>query len=418
MTRLIANGIAITSVRLNGGAASHILSASKIEDRAFNDLDVVFMLAEEPNLSVYYNQWEKIRATLMMLIREYVMGSVHDSVARSQLADCPLPHLEHIYVQKLVMVPNPRSQSELAPGDDCWSLMCFRNEEGKNVEFKFVNRLKRCYEFPTDSFQIILNEAVLGARDTPGAMESEEGESSDKTTYAVTQYLSCHHDLDEALKDLREKRVAVYKPEQIRGGGFLRYIQLCLKGYLVPNSDNTELVEKNQKLMLTRFLLDFRDRVAMARALENYMRCHYPQCNQRNMDDGIKFLNKIEMTVEKSPVHRINKENGSFDTTELIQAVREHRDEIRRYISQLKETEFDRINHKWRTENPGAYGQGERRKRKYKGKHRRRFQPRNRNGQNWNNYPHRQTHMRYNSGRDDTSQVRGLRPHHLALAMG
>lgn len=423
MSHLIASGIAITSVRLNGGAASHILSASKISDRSFNDLDVVFTLATEKKLSEYCRLWEKIRETLMSLIREYVMSALNQATpaARRHIAECPLHHLEHIYVQKLVMVPNPRQQSELAQNDDCWSLMCFRNDEGRNVEFKFVNRLKRCYEFPTDSFQIILNEAVLGARDTPGEMEAdgEQGEdeaAEEEGTVAVTQYLSCHHDLDEALKDLRDKRVAVYEPEKIRGGGFLRYIHLCLKGYTLPNPDDQEQIEKNQRLMLTRFIVDFGEPMAMARALDNYMRCHYPGRDLKNLEDAIKFLNKVEISVEKSTIHRNNLKNNCLVTQELIDTVRHQRNEC----AMQKEDQFKIM--KWQHQRKQNKGKDKKHNKKNKRHgnarpfHRHTNQNRNRYWMNqYRAYPH--THMWYH-GRDDASQVRGLRPPHMALSMG
>jgi hypothetical protein len=38
------------------------------------------------------------------------------------------------------------------PGD-CWSLISFRNDKGRNIELKFVACMQRQYEFTMDSFQ-------------------------------------------------------------------------------------------------------------------------------------------------------------------------------------------------------------------------------------------------------------------------
>ena len=50
-------------------------------------------------------------------------------------------------MQKLVRVSN---------GSDAWSLISLSNHCGKNVELKFVDRMRRQFEFSVDSFQVSL----------------------------------------------------------------------------------------------------------------------------------------------------------------------------------------------------------------------------------------------------------------------
>ncbi|KAL2306702.1 hypothetical protein Nmel_004634 [Mimus melanotis] len=60
-------------------------------------------------------------------------------------------HLE-AYVQKMVKVCND---------SDRWSLISLSNNSGKNVELKFVDSLRRQFEFSVDSFQIKLDSLLL-----------------------------------------------------------------------------------------------------------------------------------------------------------------------------------------------------------------------------------------------------------------
>ena len=54
-------------------------------------------------------------------------------------------------MQKLVRVCN---------GSDAWSLISLSNNCGKNVELKFVDRMRRQFEFSVDSFQINLDSML------------------------------------------------------------------------------------------------------------------------------------------------------------------------------------------------------------------------------------------------------------------
>lgn len=388
MSRLLAHGVPITSVRLNGGAASHVLLNSKIEKRTFNDLDVVFMLAEEKSLSEFSKIWDTIRSTIMGLLREYVMGAMPDNPTRQYLRNCSDHVLEQIYVQKLIMIPkmhHDRESMELGSDEDCWSLICFRNDEGKNVEFKFVNRLRRCYEFPTDSFQIILNEEVLGGRDTPGARvgESAKAEAKDQTSYVhKTQYLSCHTSMDEALGDLRHNRLGIHKPEEIRGGGFLRYIQLRMKGALLRKEQKVQ-EEKNERLMLNRFLLDFRSQASISHVLDNFIRCHFPQkTNLKNMNASIEFLDRVKRKVEKSRNHKSAVENDNPQTLEFLAAVSEHRyrcssrkESFEGHLRAMEQFHHEQRILQERRNRPRGRSSGSKKKRQMNGGHHHRHEP-------------------------------------------
>ena len=66
----------------------------------------------------------------------------------THITSASTPAFKNIYVQKLVRVSN---------GSDAWSLISLSNHCGKNVELKFVDWMRRQFEFSVDSFQINLD---------------------------------------------------------------------------------------------------------------------------------------------------------------------------------------------------------------------------------------------------------------------
>jgi hypothetical protein len=53
-------------------------------------------------------------------------------------------------VEKIVRVINPSN-------NDSWALMSLCNVNGQNIELKFVDRMKRQFQFSVDSFQILID---------------------------------------------------------------------------------------------------------------------------------------------------------------------------------------------------------------------------------------------------------------------
>lgn len=54
----------------------------------------------------------------------------------------------------------------------------------------------------------------------------------DQRTPAVTA-VCMHGDMAQALLHLNTKTIYIYSPEEVRGGGFLKYCRLLTKGYRV-----------------------------------------------------------------------------------------------------------------------------------------------------------------------------------------
>ncbi|XP_056625781.1 uncharacterized protein LOC130438050 [Triplophysa dalaica] len=132
--RLILKNIKVKDVRLNGSTASHVLV--KENGTSYKDLDIIFGV-ELPKQEDF------------QIIKEVVLGCLLDFLPKGVNKDkITALTMKEAYVQKMVKVFNEH---------DRWSLISLSNNRGKNVELKFVNSLRRQFEFSVDSFQIILD---------------------------------------------------------------------------------------------------------------------------------------------------------------------------------------------------------------------------------------------------------------------
>uniref|UniRef100_A0A3P8WSE9 polynucleotide adenylyltransferase n=1 Tax=Cynoglossus semilaevis TaxID=244447 RepID=A0A3P8WSE9_CYNSE len=135
--RLQKQGITVRDVRLNGSTASHVLVRDN--GTSYKDLDIIFGV-ELPSQEEF------------QVIKESVLGCLLDclpaGVNRERISSATM---KEAYVQKMVKVFNEH---------DRWSLISLSNNSGKNLELKFVNALRRQFEFSVDSFQIILDRLL------------------------------------------------------------------------------------------------------------------------------------------------------------------------------------------------------------------------------------------------------------------
>ncbi|XP_051514502.1 uncharacterized protein LOC127418139 [Myxocyprinus asiaticus] len=135
--RLILKNIKVRDVRLNGSTASHVLV--KENGTSYKDLDIIFGV-ELPKQEDF------------QIIKEVVLGCLLDFLPKGVNKDkITALTMKEAYVQKMVKVFNEY---------DRWSLISLSNNSGKNVELKFVNSLRRQFEFSVDSFQIILDSML------------------------------------------------------------------------------------------------------------------------------------------------------------------------------------------------------------------------------------------------------------------
>uniref|UniRef100_A0A8C9WHW8 polynucleotide adenylyltransferase n=1 Tax=Scleropages formosus TaxID=113540 RepID=A0A8C9WHW8_SCLFO len=135
--RLVEKEIQVRDVRLNGSTASHVLVRENGSN--YKDLDIIFGV-------------ELAKQEDFQIIKDVVLGCLVDFLPQGVNKDkITVLTMKEAYVQKMVKVFNEH---------DRWSLISLSNNRGKNVELKFVNSLRRQFEFSVDSFQIILDRML------------------------------------------------------------------------------------------------------------------------------------------------------------------------------------------------------------------------------------------------------------------
>lgn len=239
--RLQEKGICVKDVRLNGSAASHVLHQDS--GLGYKDLDLIFGVSLKDDHA-------------FRLVKDVVLDCLLDflppGVCKERIS--PLT-LKEAYVQKLVKVCNDT---------DRWSLISLSNNTGKNVELKFVDSLRRQFEFSVDSFQICLDSLLLFDR----CSETPMSESFHPTVIGESVY----GDFGEAIEHLCQRIIATRSPEEIRGGGLLKYCHLLVRGFR-PCSEAD--MKQMQRYMCSRFFIDFSDIGEQQRKLEAYLQNHF-----------------------------------------------------------------------------------------------------------------------------------------------
>ncbi|CAF0926713.1 unnamed protein product [Adineta ricciae] len=225
-------GLVIEDIRLSGGAASFVLDPTG--DLAFRDLDFLIFVNDvrsEVN-------WSRIK--------QAVFTSLPLSMKDNQCLST------EIYADKMIRILNDHDQ---------WGLISLRNVDGRNLELKFVEHMKRQYQFSVDSFQILL-EPLLNYFYFTKKFDS----------YQPILVLSSYGNFFEALQHLHYRLIAVKSPEEIRGGGLLKYCDLIARGFRPTNPNQmTDL----QRYMCSRFFIDFRDSLAQEQVLFKYVNSHF-----------------------------------------------------------------------------------------------------------------------------------------------
>lgn len=101
---------------------------------------------------------------------------------------------------------------------------------------------------------------------------------------------------DSAISHLNRRLIATTSPERIRGGGLLRYCLLLARGY--RPYDNGIASWQLEKLMCSRFFIDYADINEQEHKLLTFLSYHFPN------DDSAKyrFLLQLRLIIERSTV--------------------------------------------------------------------------------------------------------------------
>ncbi|XP_003774953.2 terminal nucleotidyltransferase 5D [Sarcophilus harrisii] len=233
--------IVIKDIRLNGSTASHILARQC--GTTYKDIDIIFRIA-------YLGEHE------FHVVKEVVLNCLQDflpkGVSKEKLT---VQIMKDAYVEKMVKVSTEH---------DRWSLISLSNNTGKNMEFKFVYSLRRQFEFSVDSFQIILSNLLDVYRDADYVLTEESS--------PVIVAESMYGDFEEALDHLLRKLISTKNPEEIRGGGLLKYSNLLVRDFKPVCETEIKTLER---YMCSRFFIDFPDVADQQKKIESYLHNHF-----------------------------------------------------------------------------------------------------------------------------------------------
>lgn len=306
--KLREDGVKVKDIRLNGGAASYILGCEAMTC-SYNDLDLIFGLEMSST-----NDLQKVKMAVLNSLLEFLP----DGVSREKMSSCSL---KEAYVQKMVKVCNDT---------DRWSLISLSNNRGRNVDLKFVDTMKRQFEFSVDSFQIIL-DSLLTFYDISQTPMSEH-------FYPTVVAESVFGNFNVALYHLNKKLIATRNPEEIRGGGLLKYCNLLVRGYAPAEEVDIKSLER---YMCSRFFIDFPDIGQQRVKLENYLANHFIGDDQMKYD----YLMTLYSVVDDSTICLMGHERRQ--TLNLIQQLASTiliQQEQKAYYKQLQMQQFDQQN--------------------------------------------------------------------------
>lgn len=264
--KLEEDGVRVKEIRLNGSGASSVLAADSV-DISYNDLDLIFSV----DLSTG-KAYERVKCAVL----ESLMQLLPEGVSRKRMSSCSM---KEAYVSKMVKVND----------SDRWSLITLGNNRSKSVELKFVDTMRRQYEFSVDSFHILLDTLFL-FYDCNTRMPISDN------FYPTVVGESMYGDFNEALYHLHKKLIATKSPEEIRGGGLLKYCNLLCKGY---QPAWPEQVKSMERYMCSRFFIDFPDIAQQQSKLENYLYNHFHSSEDRMKYEYLMILFQV---VDESTV--------------------------------------------------------------------------------------------------------------------
>lgn len=258
-------GVLVRAVRLNGGAASHVLADTPLP---YSDIDLIFC-ADLPTP----RHADRVKAA--------VLGHLAALLPPARRRHASPAALKEAYVSKMVRVDSD---------GDRWSLISLGGARGhRSVELKFVDSMRRQFEFSVDSFQIAL-DSLLAFYDCARLPICEN-------FYPSVVGESVYGDFHESLQHLSEKLIATRRPEEIRGGGLLKYCALLAKGYRPARPDRIKTLER---YMCSRFFIDFPELGQQRAKLEAYLRNHFVGRSDESLKH--RYLTLLHGVVRESTV--------------------------------------------------------------------------------------------------------------------
>lgn len=149
--------IDIIDVRLNGGAASYVL----VDDPSFiyRDIDILFLirtpLSSEQKTDIFSSNNQSYSCDVWTLIKYIVCSCLLEHITNATSTQQQPQQYTHHYLSS-VLETYAKKIIKISSEQDSWALLSLQNFSGQNLELKFVEHLKRQWQFSVDSFQINL----------------------------------------------------------------------------------------------------------------------------------------------------------------------------------------------------------------------------------------------------------------------
>ena len=307
--RLIEQRVRVKDVRINGGVASHVLA--KENNYEFSDIDIIYSCdllqlnslegAEIgpplPLEAAFSNCCDIIKQTVFDCLLDYFPNT--NTGLKEKITS---QNIKEAYVKKMVKIYQTNSSSVVAPSDggkeesfeslqssSRWSLISLCNNQGQNIELKFVDKMKRQFQFSVDAFQIHLDSLL-------SYYDCQDSNAMTEHVYPTVIAESMYGEFEEANQHLNAKLIATKSPEEIRGGGLLKYCNLLIKGYR-PICVETQM-HSMEKYMCSRFFIDFSDLNEQEHKLNAYLECHF----QNSPHMCVIYLNKLYEVVSLNSI--------------------------------------------------------------------------------------------------------------------
>ncbi len=270
-TNLIKREIDIKDIRMNGSAASYCICEDSDDHPKihYNDIDLIFGvdIADDSDFHI-------IKDAVMTALLDFLPEGISKSNISSQL-------MEETYVRKMVLVSNQKAR---------WSLVSLgdSNSASTTIEMKFVDRIRRKYEFTVDSFQILIDsyfEFNKCAEESPVSVS--------QMFFPSVHAISVYRDYEEALDHLNKRLIHTEAPEEIRGGGLLKYCSLLVNGFKPADEEQMSHLEP---YMCSRFFIDFPTEEVQFAKIEKYVTSRFIQ-SEEGMRKGVEFLDILYSVV-------------------------------------------------------------------------------------------------------------------------
>ncbi|XP_074466453.1 terminal nucleotidyltransferase 5D-like [Sebastes fasciatus] len=113
----------------------------------------------------------------------------------------------------------------------------------------------------------------------------------------ITVEAECMYgDFEQAMDHLRHRLIATHNPEEIRGGGLLKYSDLLVRNFRPASETDFKSLER---YMCSRFFIDFPDVSEQQRKIEAYLQCHFIGNEETSKYDYLMTLRRVidESTV-------------------------------------------------------------------------------------------------------------------------